>query len=88
MKNLATTLILVTVIGFFFALLAISCLTLIPMINIIDNKLFTLVPKLTFGKVSVITLIIAQLFTDALHLKQNDLVLVKIMADAMRIDKM
>jgi hypothetical protein len=42
MINLIARLILVTVLGFFAALLAISCLTLIPMKNIIDDKLFKL----------------------------------------------
>jgi len=42
MINLKARLILVTVLGFFAALLTISCLTLIPMKNIIDDKLFKL----------------------------------------------
>jgi hypothetical protein len=81
MINLATRLILVSVLGFLFALVAISCLTLIPMNSIINNNLFKfgkqnsltpcVVPKLTFGKVSDMTLSIAQLFTDSLHLVRD-----------------
>jgi hypothetical protein len=81
MINLATRLILVSVLGFLVALLAVSCLTLIPLNNIINQFLFklgkhysltpSLVPKLTFGKVSDMTLSIAQLFSDSLHLVRD-----------------
>jgi hypothetical protein len=42
MINLATRLILVSVLGFLLALVAISCLTLIPFNSIINDKLFKL----------------------------------------------
>jgi hypothetical protein len=42
MINLAARLILVSILGFLVALVAISCLTLIRMNNIINDKLFKL----------------------------------------------